>query len=203
MPFMYSYEWNADFANLSYNSCTGATACEIKLRWQILQPLCASGILYDYSCLIFTMLTTLITAFSLCATDEQVTNTLTHPAGKSISGCYIVWMLSVVIYYPIFTLTDVMKALKHHVNAQWKHFGTFLYVDPTLMDAICKHKLANPCDCMLELVSQWVTRREGTGELPRTWKTVVEAVRNSGFALLAKELAEKHDLTLSQPWLLQ
>ena len=97
-----------------------------------------------------------------------------------------------------FAMTDVMRVLKHHVDARWKNFGFFLHVDSTLIDAILVHKFANPRDCMLELVSQWVTQQEGTGDLPRTWMTVVEAVRDSGLTQLAKELAKKFELTLPQ-----
>lgn len=55
--------------------------------------------------------------------------------------------------------------------------------------------------CMLDLVSKWVAHQNGTSDLPRTWQTVVEAVRDSGFGQLASELAEKYRVTLSQQWL--
>ena len=58
-------------------------------------------------------------------------------------------------------------------------------------------------DCMLELISKWVTHFEGTGDLPRTWQTVVNAVRYSGHLGLAMELARKHDVTLTQQQLSQ
>lgn len=98
----------------------------------------------------------------------------------------------------LFTLTDVIKALKRRVDAEWKYFGTFLHVDPFLLDAIHKNNLANTADCMLDLVSKWVFCKEGTGDLPRTWQTVVEAVKDTGLEPLAKELAEKYGVPLTQ-----
>ena len=56
----------------------------------------------------------------------------------------------------------------------------------------------NTSECMLDLVSRWVNCHKGTGDLPRKWQTVVEAVRDTGFEPLAKELAQKHGVTLTQ-----
>lgn len=91
----------------------------------------------------------------------------------------------------------MVKALRHQVDAKWRHFGTFLYVESTLLDAIERDSRGST-DCMLDLVTKWVTHYDGTGDLPRTWQTVVDAVRDSGFRQLALELAEKHGITLTQ-----
>ena len=95
-------------------------------------------------------------------------------------------------------ITEIIKALGQTVDAKWKSFGNFLGAEPTLMDAINKNNFGNTSDCMLDLVSKWVNNQRGTGDLPRTWQTVVEAVRDTGFEQLAKELAEKHGVTLTQ-----
>ena len=54
-------------------------------------------------------------------------------------------------------------------------------------------------DCMLDLVTKWVSRDDGTGDLPRTWETVVKAVKASGHKQLAEELARKFGVTIT--WL--
>ena len=53
-------------------------------------------------------------------------------------------------------------------------------------------------DCMLDLLGRWTSNQTGTGTLPRTWQTVVEAVKSTGFETIAENLAHKHGLTLSQ-----
>ena len=53
-------------------------------------------------------------------------------------------------------------------------------------------------DCMLDLVTRWFSEEEGTGDLPRTWETVVKAVKFSGRKKLAEELARKFEVTI--PW---
>ena len=47
-------------------------------------------------------------------------------------------------------------------------------------------------DCMLQLVSQWMTYQSKTGGRPRTWETVVKAVKDTGDGVLAEEIAAKN-----------
>ena len=66
------------------------------------------------------------------------------------------------------------------------------------MEAIKLNNGGTPDDCMLDLLGKWTTNQAGTGHLPRTWWTVVEAVKNTGFGAIAENLAHEHGLTLSQ-----
>lgn len=93
-------------------------------------------------------------------------------------------------------MTEVIEALRQQVDARWRHFGTFLHFDPTLMDTIDKDNKGST-DCMLDLVTRWVSEDEGTGQLPRTWQTVVNAVKGSGRGKLAEELAKVHRVALT------
>ena len=93
-------------------------------------------------------------------------------------------------------MTDVMEALQHQVNARWRHFGTLLRFDPALMDTIDADNRGS-ADCMLDLVTKWVTHHEGSGQLPRTWQTVVDALKGSGCGKLAEKLAVKYSVFLT------
>lgn len=86
-------------------------------------------------------------------------------------------------------MADITEALGTRVNKHWKRFGNSLRFDPTLMDTI-EAKNRQCADCMLDLVTKWVRGDEGTGDLPRTWDTVVTAVKASGHKKLAEELAK-------------
>ena len=102
-----------------------------------------------------------------------------------------------IIAGPFFTChLDVLKALKHELDAQWREFGTFLYVKRAIMDGI-NRETSNVGTCMLQLVEKWLDHDDGTGALPRTWKTVVQAVKDTGKGLLAQQLAEQHGVQLS------
>ena len=63
------------------------------------------------------------------------------------------------------------------------------------MEAIQRDKGGNPADCMLDMVGKWTSHLAGTGALPRSWHTVVEAVQFSGDRALAHDLAHNHELT--------
>ena len=50
----------------------------------------------------------------------------------------------------------------------------------------------NVGECMLILVEKWLGHDNKTGDLPRTWKTVGQAVKDMGRGLLAQQLAQQH-----------
>ena len=94
--------------------------------------------------------------------------------------------------------TDIIEALDHQLDAKWRHFGTFLRVKYQTMEAIDTGDGGNPADCMLDLLGKWTSNQAGTGALPRTWQTVVEAVKKTGFGAIAEDLAVKHGVNLPQ-----
>ena len=93
--------------------------------------------------------------------------------------------------------TDILEALNHKLDAQWRLFGTFLHVDYQLMETIKTGSGGRLNECMLDLVGRWISKEEGTGDLPRTWQTVVDAVKKAGFVGIAEKLAQKHGVNLS------
>ena len=91
---------------------------------------------------------------------------------------------------------DVMKALYQSLGAQWRHFGTHLHVDSAILDGIETNR-SNEKDRMLQLVEKWLAHENGTGDLPRTWETVVQAVKDAGNGVLAEQLARRYGVQLS------
>ena len=87
---------------------------------------------------------------------------------------------------------EVIEALNHDLDAQWREFGTHLCVKPSSMDIIDKNNKSDAGACMLQLVEKWLVKENGTGDLPRTWVTVVQAVKKTGKGRLAEELAEQY-----------
>ena len=93
--------------------------------------------------------------------------------------------------------SDVILALGHQLDSTWRDFGTFLHVEPASMDNINMDNLG-VSQCLLKLVEKWFSYQDGTGDLPRTWKTVVHAVKCTGKITLAQQLAEQHGVQLSE-----
>ena len=65
------------------------------------------------------------------------------------------------------------------------------------MEAIRLDNSNRPDDCMLDLLSKWTSNQAGTGTLPRTWQTIVDAVKKTGFGVIAENLGLEHGVTLS------
>ena len=94
-------------------------------------------------------------------------------------------------------MTDVLGAIGDKLDAKWRRFGTFLRFESSLLNSIESENSKRITDCMLDLVTKWVDEYEGSGDLPRTWQTVVEAVRKSGCGKLAEKLAKKYRVNLT------
>ena len=70
-------------------------------------------------------------------------------------------------------------------------------MDYKLIEAIRTGSGGRLDECMLDLVGRWISKQAGTGDLPRTWQTVVDAVKKVGFVDIAEKLAPKHGVNLS------
>ena len=101
-------------------------------------------------------------------------------------------MLSASHYFHHSSHFTVIKALNHELDARWREFGTHLCVKPSIMDIIDKNKKSDVGACMLHLVESWLSHDNGTGDLPRTWETVVQAVKSTGKGRLAEQLAQRY-----------
>ena len=97
---------------------------------------------------------------------------------------------------------DVIEALSPKLDSEWRAFGSHLRVDTAIMNSIEKNN-ANVGERMLQLVEKWLGEEDQTGDLPRTWETVVQAVRSMGKRPLAQKLAQQYGVQLSGQYLSQ
>ena len=65
------------------------------------------------------------------------------------------------------------------------------------MNIIESSKRGIPEDCMLDLLDRWTSNVKGTGALPRTWQTIVDAVDKTGFPKIAEDVALKYGVNRS------
>ena len=94
---------------------------------------------------------------------------------------------------------DIIEALDHSLDSHWRAFGSHLRVSTGTMDAIERDK-QDARDRMLQLVEKWLEREAGTYNLPRTWRTVFQAVKSMGKRSLAQKLAQQYGVKLSGQW---
>ena len=73
------------------------------------------------------------------------------------------------------------------VAMKWKEFGNYLGIDAHVIRAVHADQGSDLDHCMA-ILSRWI---DGAGKQPKTWTTVLEAMRCSGFVESAKELDRK------------
>ena len=77
------------------------------------------------------------------------------------------------------------------VAAEWMSLAIQLGVENGKINIIKKTHSSNCEDACRELFFRWIDEERGTGREPRTWDSVVRAIRKIGKEGLADELNEK------------
>lgn len=92
-------------------------------------------------------------------------------------------------YYPLYFLVDIfnlhptiMQLTKMGVIAKiskvWMDVGLLLDCEQSLLDYIQSNHSNNHNRC-IQMFGEWLHHKERTGGKPRTWRTLLEAVRES------------------------
>ena len=80
---------------------------------------------------------------------------------------------------------------------KWKLFALHLKVDWDFVVIIEEHCLDSSSrfygqgwlkQCLYHLLEKWLYEEDGTGDLPRTWDTIVTALESCGIPTLAESL---------------
>ena len=104
----------------------------------------------------------------------------------------------VILYHSFLAIIqDVIEALGLRLDARWREFGTHLHVMPAVLDFISKN-YSDVASCMLVLVEKWLWHDDRTGDLPRTWETVVLAVKRTGLGRLAEQLEQRYGVSTAR-----
>ena len=84
------------------------------------------------------------------------------------------------------------------VDVKWHQLGIFLGIEDILIQNIKEKfptRLEGACE---EMLVRWLTHDVGTGDRPREWSTVIDALEKTGFREEARELRE--ELATSLTW---
>ena len=78
----------------------------------------------------------------------------------------------------------------HEVAAEWEKVGIYLGFNIAVLKTIERTFVHSDrlVYCCKEMFDKWLAKDYGTGDLPRTWRTVVIAIRDSGYGALAEDL---------------
>ena len=90
------------------------------------------------------------------------------------------------------TLTEdrLLQLVGVHMDAKWDEFATHLHVERNVREGVNRHCLGNVRHSFLEVTGRWLSGEVGTGECPRTWETVFDALTATGYPLLVGDVKE-------------
>ena len=91
--------------------------------------------------------------------------------------------LNPLLFVP--TLDELNQLVVWRVAAQWYEVGVFLEVGAAVMNTIRTDNLHNVRQACRDMFHEWLSGGPGTGEQPRVWQSVLEAVRET----VGKEVA--------------
>ena len=76
------------------------------------------------------------------------------------------------------------------MDARWNEFATHLNVEWNMREGVRKQYVGDVRDCFIEVTGRWLSGVVGTGERPRTWETVFDALTATGYTLLVEVVKE-------------
>ena len=100
---------------------------------------------------------------------------------------------------PTLTKDKLMQLVGGIIYAKWEMFATHLQVERERREGIYAQCHGIVTDCFVAVTSIWLSCESGTGNLPRTWDTVFDALKLTGYPDLVdhvqEELASKYHLS--------
>ena len=97
------------------------------------------------------------------------------------------------------TLDELNQLVVWRVAAQWYEVGVFLEVGAAVLDTIRTDNLHNVRQACRDMFREWLSRGPGTGEQPRVWQSVLEAVRETVGEMVAGEIERESFPQASSP----
>ena len=86
------------------------------------------------------------------------------------------------------TEPDINKLVGSRMSAEWDKLAMYLKFDSNTRQAIDRDNNGKCGRCFSNVGSSWLESKEGTGDLPRTWRSVLQAVRDCGHRGLADDV---------------
>ena len=84
--------------------------------------------------------------------------------------------------------SDLLQLVGDCYNLRWKEFGIRLGISGNTCEEISQQKSGDPETWLSLLCSKWLSYDAGTGDKPRTWRTVFGARQKCGFPEVADQV---------------
>ena len=74
---------------------------------------------------------------------------------------------------------------------KWDSFGVLLGVQPPVIHTVSTEHPTDFKAACEEILMRWLAYDDGTGDRPREWSTIIDALEKTGFGEEAEELKQK------------
>lgn len=124
---------------------------------------------------------------------------IASPCLLAVSTCTLAVGSPVVCLCPPFTdslphskptLREACDHVVRRVAAQWYHFGLTLRVEDYLLQSIKATERGDVQNCCTDMLRRWLRREQATGELERSWPSLLRAVQRCIGWEAARSIAE-------------
>ena len=92
---------------------------------------------------------------------------------------------------PTLTKDKLVQLVGEKIYAEWEIFATHLQVARERREGIRTQFRGIVTDCFIAVTSRWLSCESGTGNLPRTWDTVFDALKLTGYPDLVDHVIEE------------
>ena len=86
------------------------------------------------------------------------------------------------------TEADLLDLVESQTYEKWNEFAIHLGIQQNIREEIAIDSQRVAKDNFIEIVYRWLSHEDGTGDNPRTWVTVVKALREIGCPILPENL---------------
>ena len=84
---------------------------------------------------------------------------------------------------------SVLRLVGGRMSADWDMFAMYLGFEGNTRRTVEMENMRLSHKCFMAVVDWWMQGKHGTGDLPRTWRSVLQAVRDCGHAGLADDVS--------------
>ena len=83
---------------------------------------------------------------------------------------------------------DLIRLIGLKTCVKWSELSLYLGIEKYIRDEVSHNCRRVAMDCFIEVVDRWLSHEDGTGDSPRTWKTVFSALCDMGQSHLVEEV---------------
>ena len=91
---------------------------------------------------------------------------------------------------PSLTEDKLLRLVGKKMDARWEEFAEHLHVEWNVIKGVRRNYPYDVTVCFIEVTGRWLSGEDGTGERPRTWETVFDALILTGYPLLVEDVKE-------------